>query len=143
MPEPVPSCDLCATDGGVLAWRDDFCRVVLAGEPDYPGFCRVVLNRHAREMTDLDPGERWRLMGTVFAVEAAVRRVMNPDKMNLASLGNAVAHLHWHVIPRYIDDRHFPRPIWGAPQREGSRTAPENWAERLATEIINNLPARG
>ncbi len=30
-----------------------------------------------------------------------------------------VPHLHWHVIPRYRDDRHFPESVWGAPQREG------------------------
>ncbi len=143
MPEDIPDCELCATDGGRLVWQDDFCRVVLAHDPDYPGFCRVVLNRHAREMTDLDAGERTRLMEKVFAVEAALRRVMNPDKVNLASLGNLVAHLHWHVIPRYIDDRHFPRPIWGAPQRDGSHAAPEDWGERLVTEIVNNMPARG
>lgn len=143
MPETAPACELCATDGGRLVQQDGFCRVVFADEPDYPGFCRVILSRHVREMTDLDPGERARLMAAVFAVEEAVRRVMNPDKVNLASLGNAVAHLHWHVVPRYIDDRHFPRPIWSAPQRAGSRNAPENWAERLAAEIVNNMRARG
>jgi diadenosine tetraphosphate (Ap4A) HIT family hydrolase len=38
--------------------------------------------------------------------------------MNLASLGNMTPHLHWHVIPRWRDDRHFPGPIWGSPQRD-------------------------
>jgi diadenosine tetraphosphate (Ap4A) HIT family hydrolase len=41
-----------------------------------------------------------------------VREVMQPDKVNLASLGNVVPHLHWHVIPRYTDDAHFPAPVW-------------------------------
>jgi diadenosine tetraphosphate (Ap4A) HIT family hydrolase len=58
------------------------------------------------------------LMRVVFATEAAVRQGLKPDKINLASLGNLTPHLHWHVIPRFIDDRHFPQPIWSTAQRE-------------------------
>lgn len=121
--KPAPSakdCELCRGEGGVVLWRDDFCRVVAADEPDYPGFCRVILNRHVREMTDLAPEERQRLMTVVLEVEAALRDELAPDKINLASLGNLVPHLHWHVIPRFRDDRHFPAPIWAPPARERS-----------------------
>jgi diadenosine tetraphosphate (Ap4A) HIT family hydrolase len=57
------------------------------------------------------------LMDVVFATERALRRIMQPDKINLASLGNVVPHLHWHVIPRWRDDSHFPAPIWAAATR--------------------------
>jgi diadenosine tetraphosphate (Ap4A) HIT family hydrolase len=36
----------------------------------------------------------------------------------VASLGNVVPHLHWHVIPRYADDAHFPAPVWAQAVRE-------------------------
>jgi diadenosine tetraphosphate (Ap4A) HIT family hydrolase len=111
------ACELCASDGGEVLWRDDFCRVVRVEDADYPGFCRVILNRHVKEMTDLDASERSRLMAVVFAVEQAVREVMQPDKINLASLGNMTPHVHWHVIPRFSDDRHFPAPIWAEARR--------------------------
>jgi diadenosine tetraphosphate (Ap4A) HIT family hydrolase len=78
----------------------------------------VICNAHAREMTDLAPADRTRLMETVFAVESALREVMQPLKINLASLGNMVPHVHWHVIPRYEGDAHFPQPIWSARRRE-------------------------
>jgi diadenosine tetraphosphate (Ap4A) HIT family hydrolase len=42
---------------------------------------------------------------------------MQPKKINLASLGNMVPHLHWHIIPRYTDDAHFPAPVWAESQR--------------------------
>ena|SRR5262245_26266531 len=112
------ACDLCRTDGGEIVWRDDFCRVVLVGDRDYPAFCRVILNRHVREMTDLADAERNRLMRVVFAVEAALRASLAPEKINLASLGNQVPHLHWHVVPRFHNDRHFPSPIWAPPTRD-------------------------
>jgi diadenosine tetraphosphate (Ap4A) HIT family hydrolase len=93
--------------------------VVRVDDPYYPGFCRVIWNAHAREMTDLDPGQQQYLMSVVFAVEATVRKLFVPDKINLASFGNMVPHVHWHVIPRWADDRHFPEPVWGGVRREG------------------------
>jgi len=131
-------CELCRDDGGSVLWRDAFCRVVTVDDPDYPGFCRVILNRHAREMTDLAPDERQRLMRVVLEVEAALREALAPDKVNLASLGNVVPHLHWHVIPRFRDDRHFPAPIWAAPSRErsaGRRFDPAAVGRRLAERL--------
>jgi len=109
------ACALCANDGGQLVWRDGFAHVVLADEPDYPGFTRVILDAHLAEMTDLAPVSRERLMAIVFRVEQVQREVLRPDKINLASFGNVVPHLHWHVIPRWRHDRHFPQPVWGAP----------------------------
>ena len=119
-PYPQMTCDLCSQPGGEILWQDDFCRVIRVEDSVYPGFCQVVLNRHIKEMTDLDESERLQLMRVVFAVEGAVRDVMRPDKVNLASLGNLVPHLHWHVIPRFTDDRHFPNPVWGQAERAGA-----------------------
>jgi diadenosine tetraphosphate (Ap4A) HIT family hydrolase len=111
-----PGCELCESAGGKVLWSDGFCRVVRVEDADYPGFCRVILEQHVKEMTDLPPAGRERLMRVVFAAEAALREISRPDKVNLASLGNVTAHLHWHVIPRWRDDRHFPAPIWAAAQ---------------------------
>lgn len=123
-------CEFCNSAGGAVLWQNDLCRVVRVDEPDYPGFCRVILDRHAREMTDLAREERDGLMSVVYAVESAVRETMEPDKMNLASLGNMTPHLHWHVIPRFRDDRHFPTPVWAVAQREDP--VPQERTERAA-----------
>lgn len=111
-------CPLCATAGGSVLWRDDQLRVVLADEPDYAGFCRVVWNAHVKEMSDLAAREREWMMAVVFEVESSLREVLRPDKINLASLGNLTPHLHWHVIPRWRDDPHFPGAIWAERLRE-------------------------
>jgi diadenosine tetraphosphate (Ap4A) HIT family hydrolase len=128
--EPA-ACEFCNSPGGVVLWQNEACRVVKADEPHYPGFVRVILNRHAREMSDLEPAERDALMRVVFEVEAAVRECMGADKMNIASLGNQTPHVHWHVVPRFRDDRHLPTPIWAAPQREAQ--VPDERRERAAS----------
>ena len=129
------NCELCDTKGGTPLWRDARCRVVLVDEPGYPGFCRVIWHAHVKEMTDLAEADRAHLMRMVFGVETALRELLHPDKVNIASLGNAVPHLHWHVIPRYCDDSHFPNPIWGASQRPPRTANTSDISNALADRI--------
>ncbi|MDR5736748.1 MULTISPECIES: HIT family protein [unclassified Caballeronia] len=110
-------CVFCREDGGEVLWADDALRVVLADEPDWPGLCRVVWGAHVGEMSDLPDADRARVMTAVNGVERAMRRVLAPEKINLASLGNQVPHVHWHVIPRFSNDSRFPLPIWAPRQR--------------------------
>jgi diadenosine tetraphosphate (Ap4A) HIT family hydrolase len=112
MTTPESACALCATDGGEVIVRTTHYRIVLVDDARYPGFCRVIWNSHAAELTDLVPADRSVLMTAVCKVEAVLRQVMAPHKINLAALGNMVPHLHWHVIPRFADDAHFPAPVW-------------------------------
>lgn len=114
------TCELCARMDGEAVWEDGLCRVVRVGGAEgafFPGFCRVVWHAHVGEMSDLPEAGRRHLMEVVLAVESALRTLMKPDKINLASLGNVVPHLHWHVIPRWTDDSHFPAPVWAPPKR--------------------------
>lgn len=113
-------------------WQGADHRVILADEPRHPGFCRVVWTAHVREMSDLPPADAARLMATVLTVERVLREQLAPDKINLASLGNVVPHLHWHVIPRWCDDSHFPDPVWAAPRREPPARALDRAALRAA-----------
>ena len=117
----VPTCPLCHSQDETVLWSDEHCRVVRVTGAEaalYPGFCRVIWHDHISEMTDLSPTARAHLLRVVLATEQALRTLLAPDKINLASLGNQVPHLHWHVIPRYRDDAHFPAPIWAAARQD-------------------------
>lgn len=132
------TCPLCLPEAEAVLWRDDTCRILAVNDPAFPGFCRVVWSNHVAEMSDLRPDEQTHLFSVLLATERALRVLMKPDKINLASLGNVVPHLHWHVIPRYRDDANFPDPIWTTPRREGiRRIAPP--AEQIALTIESML----
>lgn len=132
-------CVLCTQPGGEILWQDEFLRVVLVGDEDHPGFCRVILDAHIAEMTDLPAAGRTRLMKVVLEVESALRELLSPNKINLASLGNQVPHLHWHVIPRFDDDPHFPNPVWGGREAGSAQPLPDRFRERLLERLRANL----
>jgi diadenosine tetraphosphate (Ap4A) HIT family hydrolase len=112
----VAGCELCELNVPTVVDTDKFA-VILVDDANYPGFARVIWKDHVREVSDLADEDRLLLNDAVYKLELAVRDVMQPLKVNVASLGNVVPHLHWHVIPRYADDAHFPAPVWAQAQR--------------------------
>ena len=130
-----PGCELCDLSVPV-AWAGEKFSVIVVDDANYPGFCRVIWRDHVREMSDLSDDDRLLLNEAVFQVEQAVRETMQPLKVNVASLGNVVPHLHWHIIPRYADDAHFPAPVWAQAVRA---TDPDILAARRA--LSNQLGA--
>lgn len=130
-------CPLCHPQQETVLWRNERCRIILVDDPGYAGFCRVIWQNHVKEMTDLSPAERQELMVVVFVVEEVLREALQPDKINLASLGNQVPHLHWHVIPRFADDAHFPDPVWATARRIGRGRTVDT--QRLAQSLAQRL----
>jgi diadenosine tetraphosphate (Ap4A) HIT family hydrolase len=110
-------CELCelALD---TVWQNEKFSVIIVDDAAHPGFCRIIWRDHVREMSDLSQPDRLLLNEALHQVELAVREVMQPLKVNLASLGNMVPHLHWHIIARYADDAQFPAPVWAVAVRQ-------------------------
>ena len=118
MSEKPIDCPLCEPHGERVLWEDARCRIIRVDDPLYAGFCRVIWHPHIAEMTDLQADDQAHFMACVLATEAVIRALFAPAKINLASLGNMVPHLHWHVIARFADDAHFPDAVWAAAKRE-------------------------
>jgi diadenosine tetraphosphate (Ap4A) HIT family hydrolase len=114
----IAGCPLCDGAGGSVVFEGSKFRVVRAAEAGFPAFYRVVWTDHVPEFSDLATDDRKVCMDAVVAVERVLREHLSPTKVNVASLGNAVPHLHWHVIARFDWDSHFPAPVWAAPQRD-------------------------
>jgi len=115
------NCPLCSTDGGLVVARTSKFRIVRVVEGDeaqrFPAFYRLIWAEHVAEFSDLPDTDRHACMDAVTGIERALRSLLAPTKVNLASLGNVVPHLHWHVIARFEGDSHFPAPVWAEPRR--------------------------
>jgi len=134
-------CPLCRDAGGLIVTQTPRWRVVrVTDDAGFPAFYRLIWQRHVAEFSDLSVAERSDCMEAVAAVEQALRQTLNPAKINLASLGNMVPHLHWHLIARFDWDSHFPNPIWGAPRR--SLEAPAEGRLAIALPVLDQRVAQ-
>jgi diadenosine tetraphosphate (Ap4A) HIT family hydrolase len=131
-------CALCETIGGTVIFESAKFRVIRAVEAGFPAFYRLIWADHVAEFSDLAAGDRHLCMDAVTQVEQLLRKHLQPAKVNLASLGNVVPHLHWHIIARFEWDGHFPAPVWSAAQRQapgGELTRVESLLPALETEM--------
>jgi diadenosine tetraphosphate (Ap4A) HIT family hydrolase len=78
----------------------------------FAGWTVLVLKRHATELWQLAPAERSGLMDEVTWMAQAIAAAFDAAKMNYELLGNQLAHIHWHLIPRRADDPAPRAPVW-------------------------------
>jgi diadenosine tetraphosphate (Ap4A) HIT family hydrolase len=128
------ACRFCAGDRPAADHRIADLGVTVAYLHDdqfFPGWVVLALKRHATELFDLGADERARMMDEVARVAAAQQAVFAPRKINYECLGNQIAHIHWHLIPRGPDDPAPRVPAWTV-AHEPRRLAPAEMAERIA-----------
>jgi diadenosine tetraphosphate (Ap4A) HIT family hydrolase len=138
----LPNCLLCCSNNNEqVIFTNDLFRVIYVADKFYLGYIRLILNQHIVEMSDLDEHTAHRVFSAILVIERVMRNILNPDKINLASMGNIVPHLHWHIIARYKTDRHFPNPIWGE-VTNSNFFVPDSWyllKQQLIESIATNL----
>jgi diadenosine tetraphosphate (Ap4A) HIT family hydrolase len=88
-------------------------RVLLMNDSQYPWLILVPQVPDIREIVDLDADEQATLMSEICRASNVLKKMVNPHKLNVAALGNAVPQLHCHVIARFTADPAWPKPIWG------------------------------
>jgi diadenosine tetraphosphate (Ap4A) HIT family hydrolase len=85
----------------------------LMDDAQYPWLILVPRVTNAIELVDLDETQQVMLMREITQTSHALRSLFEPDKLNVAALGNVVSQLHVHVVARFHGDAAWPRPIWG------------------------------
>jgi diadenosine tetraphosphate (Ap4A) HIT family hydrolase len=112
-------CPLCAefatnaatNDHGYAVANLTISRLRLAKNQWVPGYCVLISAIHVREPYELGPNERAAFFDDLMRAGRAIERVSRPIKMNFQILGNAVPHLHCHIVPRYYGDPAPNRPL--------------------------------
>jgi diadenosine tetraphosphate (Ap4A) HIT family hydrolase len=93
--------------------RMELSILLLMNDRALPWLILVPQREGVTEIDELSAGDRFLLIEEIAAVSAMVRKLYNPDKINVGALGNIVPQLHMHVIGRFRNDRAWPDPIWG------------------------------
>ncbi|HLK71125.1 MAG TPA: HIT family protein [Steroidobacteraceae bacterium] len=141
-------CPLCRprvelSNGLYLVRQLTSCTLYLARDQRYRGTCRAIYDlRHVNRIDELTEPEWRQLAVELWHSQRAVMRTFGSDHINLASLGNEVPHLHWHLIPRYRGDGLWGAPIWRAdPASVPERTLRESEYATLAAALNAALEA--
>jgi diadenosine tetraphosphate (Ap4A) HIT family hydrolase len=113
-----PNCEICDGASRMNADNPYFVaaletgNVVLGWNQMIPGYTLFLSKTHAPELHDLPADVRPRHLREMDFVAEGVYRAFTPRKLNIESLGNSVAHLHWHIFPRYDNDPNPRFPVW-------------------------------
>jgi diadenosine tetraphosphate (Ap4A) HIT family hydrolase len=129
-----PPCPACTGQWPAPAQRILDCGTSVAYLHDdqfFPGWTFLLLKRHATELWQLEPAERAALIEEVARVARAVAAAFDAIKLNYELLGNQIAHIHWHLIPRRADDPAPRSAVWTV-DHEPRRLTAEALAARIA-----------
>jgi len=91
--------------------------VVIGDHQHFQGYTLFLCKQHVRELHDLELPFKLKHLDEMSLVSEAVHKAFKPDKINIESLGNGDAHLHWHIFPRRKGDiaGSIPGPVWWLP----------------------------
>lgn len=88
------------------------CRLLLKDDARFHWLLLVPRRAGVVEFTDLAPEDYAQLNAEILAATRLLQRVVQPDKVNVAMLGNVVPQMHVHVIGRFRSDLAWPDPVW-------------------------------
>jgi diadenosine tetraphosphate (Ap4A) HIT family hydrolase len=88
-------------------------------------------------MSEVPAEIKFEIYDLLDIIEKEMIAYYHPDKINIASFGNYLPHVHWHIMARFKTDGYFPEPMWGKKQREASLSLPSfnTFCEQLNTLI--------
>lgn len=93
--------------------RFELCRVLLMNDANWPWFILLPDRTGVSEIYQLSAADQQQLMRESSLLAEALVRAFQPDKLNIAALGNVVPQLHIHHVARYRHDPAWPAPVWG------------------------------
>ena len=82
-------------------------RLFIFKEQTYHGRCLVAYKDHIDDLNLLSDEERNAFMADVAQVTRAMQKVFNPAKINYGAYSDTLSHLHFHLIPKYVDGPDF------------------------------------
>jgi len=103
---------------------------------------KIFTNKPIKEFSNCDTKTKKEIWKYLDIIEKEMIRYFNPNKINIASFGNYIPHVHFHIMARFKNDSFFPEPMWGKKQREANLDLPsfEEFFEKLKANL-NSYPS--
>ena len=92
----------------------NLCSLLLLNDANYPWFILLPNRENISEIHQLSVTDQQQLMTESMFFSQCLEQVFQPDKLNIAALGNVVPQLHIHHIARFTTDACWPAPVWDA-----------------------------
>ena len=112
--------------------------LILNRDQFFTGYTLLITKAHVTELFHLEQNVRAELMEEVSMVALSLYEAFKPAKINYELLGNMEPHIHWHLVPRFVPEPLWPRPIWAEPHKE-THLSPREYCQRIEL-IKKSLP---
>lgn len=111
-------------------------------ESEIPWF-KIFTHEPRKEFSECSRHERMMIFDLLDLIEKEMIAYFKPDKINIASFGNMLPRVHWHIMGRFVNDSYFPEPMWGVKQRVGdAKIAPmEPFLQALKVTLTSRFAA--
>ncbi|MEA4936428.1 hypothetical protein SDC9_159513 [bioreactor metagenome] len=76
-------------------------------EQSHPGRCVVAYKDHVNELFELSVEDRNAFMSDVCQVASAIKKAFGATKINYGAYSDKLAHLHFHIVPKYKNEFEF------------------------------------
>ena len=116
-------------------WENDHLRIEI--EKSEIPWLKIFTKIPYREMSEVPPETKRQIYTLLDLIEREMLSYYRPTKINIASFGNYMPHVHWHIMARFEEDSYFPEPMWGVKQREAILVLPSE--EIFIEQLVSSL----
>ena len=119
-------------------------RLVLMNNRRFPWLLLVPRLPDVMEIVDLSEEDQKILWGEIARISKLLRDLFEPDKLNVATIGNLVPQLHVHLIARFQADEAWPKPTFGfAPPIAYAQDELEALTARIRAQLGRDEHSKG
>jgi len=99
-----------------ILYENDLIKIEI--EPFEIPWLKIFTQESIKEFSQCSQEIQLEILRVLNIIEKEMLEYFAPDKINIASFGNYVPHVHFHIQARFTNDSFFPEPTWGEKQRE-------------------------
>lgn len=105
-----------------IIFENKFIRIEIE-QSEIP-WLKIFSQNNFKEFSQCDKQTKEQILNALDVIEKEMLIYFKPEKINIASFGNYVPHVHFHIMARFKEDSYFPEPMWGEKKRDGELKLP-------------------